>query len=189
MSKVRNGGLWEAWIAVDVPCCRCSLQRSWTGWPLRAFSNWNNSMILWFCIERVFRSYSLFPRSSFCFLYFNTADKQISSPQCHPYFLLKFSDTTLEMQFIQCLTDFKWLQNYQSAVHLSLLELFGLPSPCVGKRLQCITKSLLRHLDMFWTCLQQSMTDFERQTSDAMGNHPAWSNQGMVQDAHLQSAT
>lgn len=132
----------------------------------------------------------LLPLPKIIFLFFYILTQQTNkSPQCHPYFLLKFSDITLEMQFIQCLTDFKWLQNYQSAVHLSLLDLFGLPSPCVGKRLQCITKSLLRHLDMFWTCLQQSMTDFERQTSDAMGNHPAWSNQGMVQDAHLQSAT
>jgi len=40
-------GLWAPWCGCR---CPCSLQGSWTRWPLRAPSNSNNSMILWFSL-------------------------------------------------------------------------------------------------------------------------------------------
>ena len=38
-------GLWATWCSCR---CPCSLQESWTRWPLKAPSNWYDSMVLWF---------------------------------------------------------------------------------------------------------------------------------------------
>lgn len=53
-----------------------------------------------------------FPQITYFVVVINilTADRQIS-PQSQPNPLLKFSDTTLGIQFIHYLINFKWLQN------------------------------------------------------------------------------
>ena len=45
ISKVRMEGHWAPWLSCRHPC---SLQGSWTRWPLRVPSNSNDSVILWF---------------------------------------------------------------------------------------------------------------------------------------------